>query len=94
MNDDAVFILPLDSHPVPLAVVGGKGRSLAQLVSAGLPVPDGFLVTTAAYRQLVKQNGLTQKLQKVLSDTTLDDPAAVGRAAVQQPAQGTNPLYG
>ena len=83
MDDDAVFILPLDTHPVPLAVVGGKGRSLAHLVSAGLPVPDGFLVTTATYRQLVEDNGLTEKLQKILSNTNHDDPAAVGRAAEQ-----------
>ncbi|MEE3373400.1 MAG: PEP/pyruvate-binding domain-containing protein, partial [Planctomycetota bacterium] len=76
-------ILPLDAHPVPLSLVGGKGRSLAQLVSAGLPVPDGFIVTTAAYRQLVEGNGLIEKLQKLLSDANLNDPAVVGRAAEQ-----------
>ena len=83
MDDDDVFTLPLDTYPVPLSLVGGKGRSLAQLVSASFPVPDGFVVTTAAYRQLVEDNGLTAKLQKILNDTNLDDPAAVGRTAEQ-----------
>ena len=32
--------------------VGGKGLSLARLAGAGLPVPPGFCVTTAAYRRL------------------------------------------
>ena len=85
MNDQAELILPLDSHPVPLSLVGGKGKSLAQLVSAGLPVPDGFLVTTAAYRQLVDDNGLTAKVLETLNDVDLDDPAAVSRAVEQIP---------
>jgi pyruvate,water dikinase len=32
--------------------VGGKGLSLGRLAGAGLPVPAGFCVTTAAYRRL------------------------------------------
>jgi pyruvate,water dikinase len=33
--------------------VGGKAAALGELISAGLPVPAGFAVTTAAYRQAV-----------------------------------------
>jgi pyruvate, water dikinase len=33
-----------------LALVGGKGASLARLVAAGSPVPPGFTVTTNGYR--------------------------------------------
>ncbi|MFD7021584.1 PEP/pyruvate-binding domain-containing protein [Promicromonospora sukumoe] len=48
------FTLPLDDPAaVDLAVTGGKGSSLARLVAAGLPVPDGFHVTTDAYRSAV-----------------------------------------
>src|ERR687890_735726 len=32
------------------AELGGKGASLARLIAAGLPVPDGFVVTVAAFR--------------------------------------------
>src|SRR5947209_10447691 len=32
--------------------VGGKGLSLALLAGAGLPVPPGFCVTSAAHRRL------------------------------------------
>ena len=34
-----------------LALVGGKAANLGELLSAGLPVPGGFCLTTAAYRQ-------------------------------------------
>jgi len=35
-----------------LSLVGGKALHLGELVHAGLPVPEGFCVTTAAYEQI------------------------------------------
>ncbi|MDQ4126410.1 MAG: hypothetical protein M3151_00385, partial [Actinomycetota bacterium] len=32
-----------------LPAVGGKAANLGEMIRAGLPVPDGFFVTTAAY---------------------------------------------
>ncbi len=32
-----------------LALAGGKGANLGELIRAGFPVPDGFVVTTGAY---------------------------------------------
>src|SRR6478736_4187634 len=29
---------------------GGKGANLGELIAAGFPVPDGFVLTTAAYQ--------------------------------------------
>jgi pyruvate,water dikinase len=37
-------------------LVGGKGLSLGRMFAAGLPVPPGFCVTTAAYRRLRGQS--------------------------------------
>jgi pyruvate,water dikinase len=39
-------------QPGDADAVGGKGLSLGVLAEAGLPVPPGFCVTTAAYRRL------------------------------------------
>ena len=51
-------ILPFTAVEDPpnaeLDTVGGKGQSLASVKAAGFPVPAGFAVTTAAYRQFVK----------------------------------------
>ena len=43
----------IDLHCVDkddLALVGGKGANLGELLAAGLPVPDGFCITTNAHR--------------------------------------------
>ncbi|HWE04072.1 MAG TPA: PEP/pyruvate-binding domain-containing protein [Tepidisphaeraceae bacterium] len=38
------------------ALVGGKAASLGRLVRAGFPVPDGFVLTTLAYRSAQKES--------------------------------------
>jgi phosphoenolpyruvate synthase/pyruvate phosphate dikinase len=60
------YVLPLADERAALAVAGGKGASLARLVRAGLPVPPGCHVTTAAYRQFVAENGLHERILQAL----------------------------
>ncbi len=55
-------ILPINARDAGLEVVGGKGRSLAEMSNAGLDVPGGFYVTTAAYRQFVSENDLQSRI--------------------------------
>lgn len=40
----------IDISPQDAALVGGKGMSLGIMTKAGLPVPPGFVVTTATYK--------------------------------------------
>ena len=59
------------THIAPLATVGrthhdrvgGKGANLGELVRAGLPVPDGFVITTDAYTDFVAANRLVQRIR-------------------------------
>ncbi len=44
--------------------VGGKGASLGEMTGAGLPVPPGFALTTAAFRASKEQAGLDAELAK------------------------------
>ena len=46
----APFVLPLADARDP-AIVGGKAINLARLINASFPVPDGFVVTTHAFRR-------------------------------------------
>lgn len=46
--------------------VGGKGANLGELTRAGLPVPQGFIVTAAAYFYFLKKANLTRKIDKLL----------------------------
>ncbi|MBB3083962.1 PEP/pyruvate-binding domain-containing protein [Geodermatophilus sabuli] len=52
--------------------VGGKAANLGELIGAGLPVPDGFCVTTDAYRDLAAAADLTDVID-ALADTAADD---------------------
>ena len=45
------FCLPLtDLTSADLAIAGGKGANLGELLRAGFAVPPGFVLTTDAYR--------------------------------------------
>jgi pyruvate,water dikinase len=48
--------------------VGGKAFGLARLIRAGFPVPDGFCITTIAYRKHVARPNLTQFLKEALGN--------------------------
>jgi len=43
-NDYVVWFREIDKDDIPL--VGGKGANLGEMVKAGFPVPNGFIVTT------------------------------------------------
>ncbi|HEX7735973.1 MAG TPA: PEP/pyruvate-binding domain-containing protein [Ktedonobacteraceae bacterium] len=45
-----------------LALVGGKGANLGEMVNAGLPIPPGFCITTAAYKQVAAESRLEELL--------------------------------
>jgi len=64
----------LDDPQATLAVAGGKGASLARLCRAGLPVPGGFHVTTAAYRLFVEASDLQAQIMEVLGSADPDRP--------------------
>jgi pyruvate,water dikinase len=71
------FVLPLADLEATLETVGGKGASLARLVVAGLPVPDGFHVTTAAYRRFVAENDLQPSILAALEVVDISQPATL-----------------
>lgn len=77
------YTLPLSAVQAELAAVGGKGASLARLVRAGLPVPDGFHVTTAAYRAFVDENALQPRILEALQAVDTGQPATLESASAQ-----------
>src|SRR3712207_5173280 len=63
-----------------LAFAGGKGANLGELVGAGFPVPEGFVVSTAAYGSVVEQAGL----RPIITDGLSRNDGAVIRGAFEQ----------
>jgi pyruvate,water dikinase len=75
------YILPLSDSKATLDTVGGKGASLAKLINADLPVPDGFHVTTEAYRNFITFNNLEASIQAALSSVDISKPATIETAS-------------
>lgn len=77
----STFVLSLSDSQATLENVGGKGMSLAKLARVGLPVPDGFHVTTEAYRQFVAVNDLQPKILAALRLVDVALPATLETAS-------------
>ena len=43
-------------------LLGGKGANLAEMATLGIPVPDGFTITTRACQDYLRTGGLSQDL--------------------------------
>jgi len=62
-----------------LEVVGGKGANLGELSRIeGLQVPEGFCVTTVAYKEVIEDNDEFNILLEELSHLKVDDRKEIG----------------
>ncbi|NWL10793.1 phosphoenolpyruvate synthase [Paenarthrobacter nitroguajacolicus] len=75
-SQDPVLVLDIaEIRGTMLPRVGGKAANLGELASVGLPVPRGFCLTTAAYRQALSGVGLESVL------AALEEASASGTSA-------------
>ncbi|EKQ55858.1 MAG: phosphoenolpyruvate synthase [Methanobacterium sp. Maddingley MBC34] len=47
-------------------IAGGKGANLGELTQAGIPVPPGFVITSATYQKFMDETGITQEILDIL----------------------------
>src|SRR5216683_7744303 len=47
--------------------LGGKGAGLAEMTNAGLPVPPGFTIQTAACREYMKTAKVSELLERQMT---------------------------
>jgi len=60
---------------------GSKALNLGKLISAGLPVPPGFLVLTTAYEHFVSANSLPASIERLAQTVSPDQPETAETAA-------------
>ncbi|MBU4448257.1 MAG: hypothetical protein KKD99_06700, partial [Proteobacteria bacterium] len=72
---DTPFILPLSALHRELApAVGGKMANLGEIGNrVGLPVPQGFSITAAAYKRFLESSSLAADLEAMLSHANIED---------------------
>ncbi len=66
-----------------VAVVGGKGANLGEMLRAGFPVPPGFVVTAQAYLHAMDEGGVRAELTGLASSVDSTNPDALASAATQ-----------
>ena len=76
------FVIPLNTPNTTLDTVGGKGMSLANMASAGFAVPDGFCLTTAAYKQFVDENDLQAQIVALATPAIVDGVVSFEAASI------------
>jgi pyruvate,water dikinase len=64
-----------------VGLVGGKGANLGELTRAGFPVPDGFVVTSRAYRETLERGGIAGWVASRAGDADPDDEAMLAGVA-------------
>lgn len=75
------FVLPLAEAAGRPDLAGGKAANLARAAAAGARVPDGFVVTTNAFRYFLEAAALRPKIDRLLRRVDLARPAELAEAA-------------
>ena len=83
-----------EADPSDVALFGGKGSGLAQLVEGGYPVPPGFIITTAACREFMQAGSLPTALDSHLERyvEALEEVTFASFRATEELAEGAAPL--
>lgn len=55
-------------------LVGGKGANLGEMISFGIPVPPGFVVSASAYFYFLEVNNLKHKIKEILTHISKNHP--------------------
>ena len=77
IRDRAFVIWFADLSIKDVGLVGGKNASLgdmyAHLKDQGVDVPNGFAITSQAYKFFIQEAGLEEKIQNILDGIKKDD---------------------
>src|SRR4051812_42448664 len=69
------------------ATAGGKGANLGELTRAGLPVPDGFVITAQAFLQAIEHAGLRESLCRAAARAPDEDSSALSEGSTSLAGQ-------
>ncbi len=81
MNKNILWLRDVSEEDIKL--VGDKGGNLGELTKAGLPVPPGFVVTTQAYFDFLKNADIASQIKKILSQIEPENGKKIHEAALK-----------
>jgi pyruvate,water dikinase len=82
------FTLPLNKVGIhDVDTVGGKNASLGEMIqhlsSLGINIPNGFVITVAAYREFVQYNNLDAAIKQLIGAIDFDNIESLRRGGLQ-----------
>ena len=63
----------LKKENIPFA--GGKGANLGELINAGMPVPNGFVVSANTYKDFLEEKQLLEEIYEILKEIDVNNSA-------------------
>jgi len=69
----------INKHDVSSA--GGKGASLGEMITAGIPVPPGFVILAETYEKIIKAGQLDLEINTVLGKVDIAEASTVEAAS-------------
>jgi pyruvate,water dikinase len=76
-----VWFNEVTKQDIPL--VGGKGANLGEMTNAGIPVPQGFIVTAAAYFDFIEKSGIESKIKSLLDPVDVHNSRQLQETAIK-----------
>ena len=64
-----------------VAIAGGKGASLGEMLNAGISVPDGYVVLSGAFEQFIKETDLNVEIDAILDTVKHEEVHTVEEAS-------------
>ncbi len=68
-------------------IAGGKGANLGEMAAAGLPVPEGFVITAEAYLTALDREGIRESVREAGASSASADEHALADASAELRSQ-------
>ncbi len=65
-----------------VALVGGKGANLGEMIQSGIPIPNGFIITAKAYYKFIEENKLKDRIREKLENLDVENPVKLHAASL------------
>ena len=66
-----------------IALAGGKGANLGELVKAKMPVPPGFVISAQAYKEFIETADLKKDIMELMKDLDVNDTDKLAGVSVK-----------
>ena len=64
-----------------IQIVGGKGANLGEMTKAGIQIPDGFVVASLIFEDLIKNAKIGNEIKEIIKKIEISDSKSIEKAS-------------